>query len=155
MGRQHFAMGVNIDAFAFGLFEEQFQVFEIVAGDDDERSFFYSQRNRCRYRCAIGGRVGFIEESHAGQVDFTCFHDDRQELVHAPVFSESGQAFDEESADFIARFAEHQSMISIGCHAAHAEQDERFEGTDIFIGVPDLVHVIISSGCAGKEAASP
>lgn len=155
MGREHFTVSVNVDAFAFGLFEEEFQVFQVVAGDDDERAFFYGQGNRCRNRCAISRRVGFVEEGHAGQVDFTCFHDNRKEFVHAPVFADGRQAFDEEGIDFFTRFAEHESVVSISSHAAHAEQDEGFEGTDIFIGVPHLVHVVVSCGSRRKGQRLP
>lgn len=39
MSREHFTMSVNVDAFAFCLFEEEFQIFQVVAGNDDERAF--------------------------------------------------------------------------------------------------------------------
>ena len=89
VSREHFTMRVNIDAFAFGLFEEKFQIFQVMTGDDDERAFFNSQRNRRRSRCTVSRRIGFIEEGHAGQVDFACFHYNREEFIHAPVFADS------------------------------------------------------------------
>lgn len=145
-------MSVNVDAFAFCLFEEKFQIFQIVAGNDDERAFFNGQRNRRRNRCTISRRVGFVEEGHAGQVDFTCFHDNREEFIHAPVFADGRQAFNEEGIDFFTRFAEHESVVSISSHAAHTEEDERFEGTDIFVSVPHLVHVVVSCGSGRKSS---
>lgn len=124
MGREHFAVGVDVDAFAFCLLEEAFHIFKVVAGNDDERAFFDGQGNRRRNRCAVRRGVGFVEEGHAGQVDFTCFHDDRKQFVHAPVFAQGRKAFDEEGAQFVTGFAEHQGMIGVGCHAAHAEENE-------------------------------
>ena len=152
VSREHFAVRIDIDAFAFSLFEEEFQVFQVVAGDNDERAFFNRQRNRRRNRSTISRRISFIEESHAGQVDFACFHDNREEFIHAPVFADGRQAFDEESIDFFARFAKHESMISISSHAAHTKEDERFEGTDIFVSVPHLVHIVVSCGSGRKSS---
>ena len=35
MTRQHFPVGVNIDAFALGLLEQQFQIFQVVARNEN------------------------------------------------------------------------------------------------------------------------
>lgn len=124
MGREHFAVGVDVDPLAFCLLEEAFHIFKVVAGNDDERAFFDGQGNCRRNRCAVRRGVGFVEEGHAGQVDFTCFHDDRKQFVHTPVFAQGRKALDEECAQFVTGFAEHQGMIGVGCHAAHAEENE-------------------------------
>ena len=116
-----------------------------MAGNDDERAFFDGQGNRCRDRCAVGRGVGFVEEGHAGQVDFTRFHDDGQQFVHAPVFAQCRQAFDEEGAQFVAALAEHECVIGISCHAAHTKEDERFQGTDVFVSIPQAAHVVVGS----------
>ena len=50
MGGQHFAVGVDVDASALGLLQQQLQIVEIVAGDDDERPLLHRQRD--------GGRRG-------------------------------------------------------------------------------------------------
>ena len=34
---KHFAVGVDVDAFALGLLQQQLQVVEVMSGDDDER----------------------------------------------------------------------------------------------------------------------
>lgn len=145
MGREHFAVGIDVDALAFGLLEEGFHILQVVTGDDDERSFFDGKGNRRRNGSTVSRRVGFIEEGHAGQVDFTRFHDDGQQFVHTPVFAQGREAFDEEGTQFVTGFAEHQGMISIGGHAAHTEENERFQGTDVFIGIPQAAHVVVVS----------
>ena len=53
VGGQHFAVGVDVDAFALGLLQQQLQIVEIVAGDDDERPLLHRQRD--------GGRRGFSD----------------------------------------------------------------------------------------------
>ena len=57
VGRQHFTVGVDVDAFTLGLLQQQFQIVEIVAGDDDERPLLHRQwdggrrgRSDIRYR---------------------------------------------------------------------------------------------------------
>lgn len=42
MGGQHFAVGVDVDAFARRLLQQQLEVVQVVPGDDDERSLFKS-----------------------------------------------------------------------------------------------------------------
>ncbi len=52
-------MGVDIDAFALGLLQEQLQIVEIVAGNDDEGAFFYGQGHGRGCRSTIGFGVGW------------------------------------------------------------------------------------------------
>ena len=39
VGGQHLAVGVNVDPFPFGLFEQLFQVLQVMAGDQDGLAF--------------------------------------------------------------------------------------------------------------------
>lgn len=39
MRGEHFTVGVDVDAPALGLLQQQLQIVQIVAGDDDERTF--------------------------------------------------------------------------------------------------------------------
>ena len=43
---------VDVDAFTLGLLQQQFQIVEIVAGDDDERPLLHRQRD-----CGRRGRT--------------------------------------------------------------------------------------------------
>ncbi len=45
VGRQHFTVGVDVDAFAVGLLQQQLQIVEVVTGNHDERPFFHGQGN--------------------------------------------------------------------------------------------------------------
>jgi hypothetical protein len=42
---QHLTMGVDVDAFAFGLLQDDLQVLEVVAGNENGLAFFGTQRN--------------------------------------------------------------------------------------------------------------
>ena len=54
MGRQHFAVGVDVDAFSLGLLQQQLEVVEVVAGDDDKGTLFDRQADRGRLRMTEG-----------------------------------------------------------------------------------------------------
>ena len=38
--RQHFSVRVNVDPFSLRLREQHFEIFQVMAGNHDERSFF-------------------------------------------------------------------------------------------------------------------
>ena len=61
MGRQHFTVGVDVDAFTLGLLQQQLQVVEIMAGDDDERPLLHRQRDGHGRGRAVGLGVGLIQ----------------------------------------------------------------------------------------------
>lgn len=69
VGRKYFAMGINIDAGSFRLFEKLVQVFQIVPGNNDEGTFFDVRVHSCRNGIAERGRVGGIQKLHAAIVD--------------------------------------------------------------------------------------
>ena len=50
MSGQHFAMGIDVDAFALSLLQQQLQVVEIMTRDDDERSPFLQSAERQQVR---------------------------------------------------------------------------------------------------------
>ena len=45
MGGQHLTVGVDVDAPARGLVQQQLQIVQVVAADDDERAFFDGERH--------------------------------------------------------------------------------------------------------------
>ena len=78
---QYFAVGIDIDVLALGLLQQQLQVVEIMAGDDDERSLLYRQRNGHGRGRAVGLGVGLVQQRHALEVFLAHLHDDGQQLV--------------------------------------------------------------------------
>ena len=117
-----------------------------MARNDDERAFFNGQRNFCRNRRTVSCRVGTIEHFHARQVHLTCFQNDGEEFFHFQIFAQGTKTFEEECINGIVMLAKHECMISISCHAAHTEENKRFQGTNIFICVPNFFHFEVGSG---------
>ena len=156
--RQHLPMGVDVDAFALGLLQEQLQIVEIVAGNDDEGAFFYGQGHGRGCRSTIGFGVGLVKKGHAFQVFLTHFHDDGKQLIHAPVLAHGEKRFGEEPIYLVVHVAQHHGVVGVGSHTADAEENEGLEAADILLGVPELIHVIVitstTAGSAGRAARS-
>ena len=66
--RKHLAVRIHSNAFILGLFQQTFEVVQIVSGDNDKRPFFNGQRNGCRLRCAVGLRICLVQQCHAGKI---------------------------------------------------------------------------------------
>ena len=81
MARQHFAVGVNVDARAFGLFQQGSQIREVVAGDQNGLAFAGVNANRGWSRIAKRTRIGFIEQFHHLQIQFADFQGIAQQLL--------------------------------------------------------------------------
>ena len=51
--------------------------------------------------------------------------------------------------DGLVLVAQHRCVIGIGGNTADAEQDQGFEGTDILVSIPELLHIIVIVATAG------
>ena len=101
MSGQHFTMGIDVDAFPLSLLQQQLQVVEVMAGDDDERSLFYGQRNGNRYGRSVAFGVGLIQKRHALEVFLANLHHDRQQFLHAPVLANGEERLGKEAVHLI------------------------------------------------------
>ncbi len=64
IGRQHFAVGVDIDACTVGLLQELFQVFQIVAGNKNARVPAHADVHLRDFGFAVGFGIGLVEQGH-------------------------------------------------------------------------------------------
>ena len=149
-------MGVDVDAPALGLLQQQLQIVQIVAGDDDERTFFHGQRNRDRRGRAVAFGVGPVQKRHAPEGLLADLHHNGQQLLHVPILAHGKERLGKEPVYRLIGIAQHQGVVRIRGHAAHAEENERFETADILLRIPELRHVIIAGssarGSAGRAA---
>ena len=121
MARQHFAVGVDIDTFAFRLLQQQFQIVQVMAGHHDERAFFNIGCDFGRHRMAVGFGVGFIQQLHANQVNLTGFKNQRKKLVNGVFLSDGLQRFIEKIIYLFILIAQHAGVMSIRSHTFQAE----------------------------------
>ena len=102
VGRQHFAVGVDVDALALGLLQKQLQVVQIMAGDDDEGAFFHRAGDT-----VVGTgvpKVSVLAWSRSAmhrKVYLAHLQDDRQQLVHAPVLADGKERLGRRSGRFL------------------------------------------------------
>ena len=150
---EHFAMGVDVDAFALSLLQQQLQVVEVMAGDDDERSLFHGQRNGNRHGRSVAFGVGLIQKRHALEVFLANLHHDRQQFLHAPVLANGEERLGKEAVHLVIGIPQDHGVMCISCHAAHAKQNEGFQASDILIGAPEQVHIVVAGASARGSAA--
>jgi len=72
--RQHFTMGIDIDAAAFGLLEQQFQVLQVVSGYQNRLALDRSHPYRRRLGVSVGPGIGGIQQFHHLEIDFANLH---------------------------------------------------------------------------------
>ncbi len=144
---EHFAVGVDVDALAGGLFEQHLQVVQVVAGDDDEGALFQRGGHLGRDGVAVGAGVGGVEQGHAGEVDLAEFHDETEPAFDGVVVAEGLQALLEPGGDGGIGLAEDAGVVGVGRHAAQAEEEGGAQGDDVFIAVEEIF------GAVGVRAA--
>ncbi len=154
MSREHFAVGVDVDSFSFRLLKQNLQIPQVVAGNDNEGPFLHSQGYGGGDRVAVGFGVGLVQQGHALKVHFANLHDHWQQLLHTPVLTNGEQTFVEEVVYFFIGVAKHHGVIGVCRHAPQTEQNQRFEGTDVLVILPEPVHVILLRSSAGRGAGT-
>ncbi len=74
MGWQHFTVGIDVDAFAFGLLEQLFEHFQVVTGHQNTLAGLGSGIDRGRHGMAVVIDMALIEQAHHGQVVLAALH---------------------------------------------------------------------------------
>jgi len=146
-GGEHLAVGVDVDAFAFGLFEQHLQVVQVVAGHDDEGALFQGGGHLGGHGVAVGAGIGGVEQGHAGEVDLAEFHDEAEPAFDGVVVAEGLHALLEPGGDLGIGLAEDARVVGVGRHAAQAEQQRGAQGDDVGVAVEEVF------GAVGVRAA--
>ena len=71
---QHFAVGIDVNARAFGLLQQVIEVFQVMAGDQDALAFGRFNVNLRRRRVAVGAGFTGIQNTHHVEVHLADFH---------------------------------------------------------------------------------
>ena len=129
-------MGVNVDPLVLGLLEDFFQIFQVVARNEDRLSLFNSQRNRGRDRVSIIAGVGGVEQLHRLQVDFAAFHGQTDAVVHCKIGPDRGRhRFLDKGVNLFRFLSEDGRMIRIGGHALDTVNQKFPQGEDVRVDV--------------------
>ncbi|EKD37910.1 MAG: hypothetical protein ACD_75C00940G0002 [uncultured bacterium] len=81
IGRQHFAVGIDIDARTLRLLEQVFHIFQIMAADKYARVLAHADIDLGDFRMAIGGGIGFVEQGHSSHRYAAGLHDQSDHLL--------------------------------------------------------------------------
>ena len=134
VGREHLAVGVDVDPLAFGLLEEFFQHQQVVAGNQDRLAGLGAQLYFCRYRVAVALHVSFVQEPHDGQVVLAALHGEPDEVHQAEGRVDGGgQGLVEKGIDLIVVLAEDLAVVGIGGHPLETVDENLDGGTDVLV----------------------
>ena len=83
VGRQHFPVGVDVDALSGGLLQELPEVLQIVAGNDDERPLLNVRVHPRGDGMSERLRVGLVQQGHTLEIDPAKLQDEFQPFLDA------------------------------------------------------------------------
>ena len=136
VARQHFPVGIDIDALARGLPEQCIQILQIVAGHQDRFSPFGAQRYRSGHRMAVGAGVGRIEQFHGAQVHLTALEGESHQFIHAQAAVQGGgHGLVDKGENGLVRLAEDRCVVRIGGQSLETVDEQLPQGTDVFVFV--------------------
>ena len=103
--RQHFGVGVNIDAGVHGLLEQHLEVAQIMTGDENTRAGADTEIDGGDLRIAVSGSIGLIEQCHSlhavgAGLECEC----RQFLCGEGIVERCGESTLQEGIDFLVFF---------------------------------------------------
>ena len=115
--REHFAVGVDVDPLAVGLFQQQFHIVEVMTADHDEGSLLDRERNLRGDRVAVGLGVGVVKEFQALEVDVAGFQHQGKEGFLGAVLADLEQRLVEELVHLPACVPEHTGVVGVRRHS--------------------------------------
>jgi len=127
-------MGVHVDARAFRLLQELFEVLEVVARDEDARVGPNADIDAGDLGVAVGGGVGLVQQGHGVDRCLARLHDKSHELVDGFLLGGRGERFDQEAIDLLVLEAQDHGMVGIGRDALQAVDDELAQGAYVLMG---------------------
>ena len=72
--RQHFAVGINVDASAFSLLQQVVEIFQVMTGDQDTFTLGRLHVDLRWRRVAVGTGFTGIQNAHHAEVHLADFH---------------------------------------------------------------------------------
>ena len=148
-------MSIDVDPFILCLLQKQLQIFQIMSCHNNKRTFFHFHGYFSRPRISIGFCVCLIQQGHTLQIDLPHLQNYRKEFFHCIFIAHSEQCLTEKLIHFPVLVSQNSGMVGVCSHSPDSEKDQRFQGTDIFLGFPDFFHIkiiILTPGCPAAAA---
>ena len=81
MGRQHFAVGIDIDAGSLGLFQQLLQIGQVVAGNQDRRIAAHAEVDFSDLRMAVFRSIGLVQQRHRRHTELAGLQGQRDQVL--------------------------------------------------------------------------
>lgn len=133
VSRQHFAVGVDVNARAFGLFQQVIEIFEIVTGNQNAftRCSFDVDLSRCRMAVFTG--FACIQNAHHFEIHLADFHGTLEKCVHiGRPGSQPCHDFMVLGVNIVVVLTENVSVFHIGRRTFQTIQAEQTQAENIF-----------------------
>ena len=132
MRRQHFAVGIDVNAGAFRLLKQVIQIFQIMAGDQDALPFGGFNVHLSRRRVAIFSGFTSVKDAHHLEVHLADFHRTFQQRVHIRrPGSQPCHDFMVLGINRVVVLAEYVGVLHIGRRAFQAVQAQQTQTENI------------------------
>ena len=135
-------MGVHVHPGSPGLFQQQGQVPQVVAGDQNARVVPDLQGDPGLLRRAEGPGVGPVQQGHTPDAEAAGLQDQGSQLVgRQPVVQGGGQGLLKEGVQLLVLLPQHIGVLGIGRQALQAVEDQLPQGADVLHHVLPAVPV--------------
>ena len=133
MGRQHLAVGIYVHARSGRLFEQLFEVFQVVSAYQNPRILPHADIDFGDLGIPVGGRIGFVEQRHRLDAALSHVQHQRDELIDSDIrTAHLGERVFEYGENVLIGKPEVQRVLRIGRSTLYAVNDHLFERTDVF-----------------------
>ena len=134
VGRQHLAVGVDIDAGALGLLEQFLHVLEVVAADEDAGIGPHADVDLGDLRDAVGRGVGLVQQGHRRHRRLAGLQHQGDHLVDRQVLRRRGQRLEHEIVDLILAVTQYGGVLGVGGDALEADDQQLPQRADVLVG---------------------
>ena len=150
VGRQHLAVGINVDARTICLLEQFFHILQIMAGDKNPRFCAHADIHFGDFRVAVGRGMGLIQQGHGVDRCLSGFHNQGDHIVYRQIFRGGGQGFHDEIVDFIFLTSQDGGVVRIGGNPFKADDQQLAKGADILVCSGQYAHGFGLFGKSGR-----
>ena len=129
---QHFTVGIDVNAGAFGLFQQVVEIFQVVTGDQDALTFSGFHVDLSRGRVAVFGGFAGIQNAHHFEVHLADFHRALQQSVHiGRPGAQPRHDFVVLRVDVVVVLAENVGMFHVSCRTFQAVQTQQAQAENV------------------------
>ncbi len=133
MGRQHLAVGVDVDPLALGLLQQHLEVLEVVTRDHDGLALDRRDAHRGGDGVTVGRGVGPVEQLHGQQVELTHLEGHGHGLVDTVLLGDEVERLVHEGVERRIGLAQHLGVVSVGREALEPVGDQLLQAEQVLV----------------------